>query len=423
MTRRILPIICVLAVGTGVLSCGRRQAPPHSRDDGAVTRAVPAGETGGARPGHPDPGGGPGMGRIGRARAASEGPGLNEDEMKAITFQIERVSYRPVRTSLSATGKIHAHPFRMAIISYPFPARVAQVHVRPGDWVQPGRPLVTLQSEAVGQAKAEYFKALADHELARRNHEREVRLFEGGAGAGKNVQAAEAELKVAEASRNASEKKLHILGFDEERVRAAAASHEINPTITLFSPITGQVTENSVVMGSMVDQSTEILTILDPRRLCVDADIFERDIARVRKGQTVEVSVLSYPGLVFPGTIQYIGDVLKGDTRTLTIRSEVANEDLRLKPGMFASLTIILEEQSRALAVPTAAVLDDGDDQIVFVRKDGRFYPRVIVTGAKVDGYLEVLKGVTEGEEVVTNGCYQLKSRLYEDVLEAAHAH
>lgn len=423
MTRRLLSIIIVLAIGLGTLSCNRRQAPPHSAADNVVTRDTPSEEAGGNRPAHAAPRHGHGAGRKGRAWAPSESLRFSDDELKAIAFRTERVSYQPVRSVLSATGKIHAHPFRMAIVSYPFPARISRVHVSPGDWVKAGQSVVTVQSEAVGQAKAEYFRTLADHELARQRHERELRLFEGGAGPGKNVQAAEAELKVAAANRNAAEKKLHVLGFDEDQVRAAAASHEINPTITLFAPIAGQVIENRIVVGAMVDQSTEILTILDPRRLCVDADIFERDIARVRKGQDVEVTVPAYPGLVFPGVIQYIGDVLKGDTRTLTVRTEVANEDLRLKPGMFASLTVILEEQKRALAVPTQAVLDDGDDRIVFVRRDGGFLPRVVVIGAEVDGHLEVLSGLAEGEEVVTEGNYQLKSKLYQDVLEAAHAH
>jgi len=356
---------------------------------------------------------------VGRFRAAAESLHLTEDEQKAVEIETEPVSYRPMTTGLQATGKIQAHQFRKAIVSYPFPARIAQIHVRPGDWVNPGQPLVTLQSETVGEAKAEYFKTLADYELAKNNHEREKRLFERGAGAGKNVQAAEAELKVAEAAQNAAEKKLHILGFTEEQVRTAGSVHEINPLITLYAPIAGNIVENSAVMGGMVDQTTEILTILDPRLLCVDADIYERDIAKVRLGQRVDVSVPAYPGLVFKGTLKYVGDVLKEDTRTATVRTEVENEGRRLKPGMFATIDIVLEEHSRALVVPAAAVLDDGSDKIVFVRKDGTFYRRIVVTKSRVNGYLEVLSGISEGEDVVTKGNYQLKSKLYDEILKA----
>jgi cobalt-zinc-cadmium efflux system membrane fusion protein len=348
---------------------------------------------------------------------------LSDAEREAVSLQSAPASFRPMSSFLEVTGKIYAHQFRKAIVSYPFPARIAAIHIRPGDWVEPGQPLVTLQSEAVGEAKSEYFKALADHELALRNYEREQRLFDRGAGAGKNVQAASAELKVSEASREAAEKKLHVLGFTEDQVREAATTHEINPVITLFAPIAGKVVDNIAALGVMVDQTSEILTILDPRLLCADADIYERDIPRVRKGQKVDVTVPAFPGDVFHGTIQYVGDVLKEETRTITVRTEVENGKQRLKPGMFASLRIILDEQSRALTVPAEAVLDDGEDQIVFVRIGDGYRPTVIIPGSRVNGFLEVLSGLREGDEVVTVGCYQLKSKLYDEILKASGVH
>jgi len=423
LNKKNLYVVCILAFALGTLSCARRNERAPGKNGPAVTANRSPEETDQEQVDGPGKHHGRGTRGSGRSWAPSTSLRLTEGEQQAVAIESELVSFRPMSSSLQATGKIQAHQLRKAIVSYPFPARIARIHVRPGDWVNPSQPLVTLQSEAVGEAKAGYFKSLADYELARSNQEREKRLFDRGAGAGKNVHVAEAELKVAEASMNAAEKKLHILGFTEEQVRAAAASHEINPLITLFAPIPGTVIENNIVVGGMVDQSTEILTVLDPRFLCVDADIYERDVAKVHKGQRVDISVPAYPGLVFKGTLQYIGDILKEETRTITVRTEVANEGRRLKPGMFASLNIVLEEQVRALTVPASAVLDDGDDKIVFVRKGGEFFPRVVITNARVDGYFEVLNGVTEGEEVVTQGSYQLKSKLYDKILKAAGVH
>jgi len=295
--------------------------------------------------------------------------------------------------------------------------------VRPGDWVKAGQELVTLQSEAVGEAKSEYFKATADFELAKSSYEREKRLFDRGAGAGKNLQAAEAERKVAEATLNAAEKKLHVLGFTEAQVERATETHEINAAITLFAPLSGRIVDNRIALGSMVDQATEILTILDPGVLCVDADIYERDIAAVQKGQEVDVTVPAYPDLVFKGRILYIGDVIKEETRTVTVRTEVGNEGYRLKPGMFASISILLDRQTRALTVPQAAVLDDRDRQIVFVAREGAFVPRVVVTGAKMNGTVEITSGLAAGERVVTKGNFQLKSKLNGQVFQGVHVH
>ena len=406
----VLTTAAIVFVFAG-LACSRRKDARSSDAEPTMSREAPSG-------------GGRGLGRgLGRDWDSTTSLRLTEKEMKAIDLETVAVSYQSMSSFLRAMGKVLASPFRKAIVSYPFPARIARIHVRPGDWVKTGQELVTLQSEAVGEAKSEYFKALADFELAKSSFEREKRLFDRGASAGKNLQAAEAERKVAEASLNAAEKKLHVLGFTEAQVKTTAETHEINATITLFAPLPGKIVDNNISLGAMVDQASEILTVLDPSVLCVDADIYERDIAAVRKGQEVDVTVPAYPDLVFKGKVQYIGDVLREETRTVTVRTEVENREYRLKPGMFASLTILLDRQARALTVPLAAVLDDRDGKIVFVSRDGGFSPRVVAVGPKMDGYIEVLSGLGEGDRVVTKGNYQLKSKLYEEILKGSHVH
>jgi cobalt-zinc-cadmium efflux system membrane fusion protein len=348
---------------------------------------------------------------------------LSKDEQDAIEIQTVQVSYQPLRSELTAMGKVLANQYKKAIVSYPFPARIAQIHVKIGDWVQTGQKLVTLQSEEVGKAKSEYYKTTADYELAEVSLEREKRLFESGVGAKKNYLSAETELKVAEANLNAAEKKLHVLGFTEEEVKVIAETHQINPIITLFSPLSGKVIVNNAVLGAMVDEQTEILIIMDPTFLWIDAEIYEKDIAKIRIGQEVEASVPAYPGQKFRGKISFISDVLNEETRTITVRAEVNNEGYRLKPGMFADIKISLNHQSKALVLPREALLDEKDEKMVFIKKDGKFFPRIVKIGTMQDSSVEILSGVQEGEEVVTTGNFQLKSKLYEDQLKGGHIH
>ncbi len=371
---------------------------------------------------------GQGLGRqvagrgFGRGWANSTVIELSDEEKQTVKIETVAAAYKPIASKLQAMGKVLAHPMRKAIVSYAFPARIARIHVRPGDWVKEGQELVTLQSEEVGEAKSAYYKAIADHELAKQNHEREKRLFDRGVGAQKNVLATEAELKVAEANLDAAEKKLHVLGFTEAQVKAISESHQVNPVITLFSPISGKVVQYNTVLGGMIDQGSEILIIMDPSLLCVDAEIYERDIAKIRNGQTVEVSVPAYPDETFKGKICYIGDVLKEETRTITVRTEVENRGNRLKPGMFANITIFLNHQTRALVLPQQAILDDKDNRIVFVKRGNQFFAVLIETGTKQNGYVEITAGLEEGDEIVTRGNYQLKSKLYDEILKA-HIH
>ena len=348
---------------------------------------------------------------------------LSSEEENAIDIETVEASYKPLRSQLQALGKVFAHPQGKAIVSYAFPARIADIHIKIGDWVKTGQKLVTLQSEEVGSAKSEFYKAQADYELAKVNYERQKRLYDRGVGAQKDSLSCEAGFKVAEANLNATEKKLHVLGFSEEQVKSISETHQINPIISLYAPISGKIIEHNAILGAMVDQETEILTIMDPSVLYIHADIYERDIAKIRIGQEVEVSVPAYPGETFKGKISFIGDVLNEETRTITVRSEVENREYKLKPGMFADINIFLNHQNEALVLPIEAVLDEKDENIVFLKVAGKYIPQIVEIGIRNGDYVEILAGIQEGSEVVTKGNFQLKSKLYDEILKKAGIH
>jgi cobalt-zinc-cadmium efflux system membrane fusion protein len=348
---------------------------------------------------------------------------LTKEEQGAIEIETVKASLQSIKPYQAAMGKVLAHQYRKAIVSYAFPARIAQIHVRIGDWVKAGQKLVTLQSEEVGNAKSEFYKAKADYELAKVNFEREKSLFDRGVGAKKNFITSEAGLKIAEANLDAAEKKLHVLGFTEEQVKIISETHQINPVITLFAPLGGKIVENKAVLGALVDQQTEILTIMDPTLLWIDAEIYEKDIAKIRIGQEVEATVPAHPEETFKGKITYISDVLKEETRTITVRTEIENKGYKLKPGMFADIKIFFNQQSKVLVLPKGAILDDRDEKIVFIKKEGKYTPRVVIIGAREDDLVEITQGIQEGDEIVTKGNYQLKSKLYDEILKKAGVH
>jgi cobalt-zinc-cadmium efflux system membrane fusion protein len=349
---------------------------------------------------------------------------ISEPEGRSLQLETAAVERRALASRLRAMGQVLADPYRRAIVSYPFPARVSRIDARIGEWVDPGQELLVLQSEEVGEATSAFYRARADHALARANFERESQLLENGVGARKNHTLAESELRVAEANLEAAEKKLHVMGFTEEDIRRLGETHQILPTIALHAPIAGKVVTSNAVLGGMIDQGTEILTILDPTRVWVEAAVYEKDIARVKVGQRAQVSVAAYPDEAFQGIIAYVGDLLDPETRTVTARTEVPNPQMKLKPGMFAELTIELAQNGGALAVPDEAVLQDQEWSMVFVWKDSlRFEPRLVVLGTRGGGFVEVARGLQAGERVVTRGNFQLKSKLNEALLHAAHIH
>ncbi len=425
--RYTILLSAALLIASGIC-CGPQESSPRASSaltqDSADRKDTQRPQNRLMRTGEGPRSGGRGLGRTdGMGMRRTDGITLTGQEREAVEIRTTLASLQPLKSELTAMGKVIARQNNKAIVSYAFPARISQIHINIGDWVKKGQRLVTLQSEEVGNAKSDFYKAQADFELAQVSHERQQRLFDRGVGAKKDSLTAEADLKVAQASLEAAEKKLHVLGFSEQEVETISESHQINPIITLYSPISGKIIQNNAVLGGMIDQTTEILVVMDPSVLWIDAEIYEKDIAKVRLGMTVELSVPAYPGETFSGKVTYIGDVLKEDTRTITVRAEVENSDYRLKPGMFASIRIALNHHSRALVVPQESVLEDKGNKIVFLKRGEQFFLQVVHTGARENGYIEILQGLAEGDEVVVTGSYQLKSKLYEEILKAGHIH
>lgn len=348
---------------------------------------------------------------------------LSGPSLELAGVKLAKAETRQAKSVLKAMGKVLAPQPQTAIVSYAYPGRVAEIRVKVGDWVEKGQTLIVLESGAVGEAKAEFFKAVAALELAKLNLDREKRLLDTGIGVKKGLVAAEAEHRMAETNLEAADKSLHLFGFNEQQVEEIRRVHEISPTVTLSAPLAGKVVASKAVLGGIVDQETEILTIIDPRRLWVEAGIYEKDLAKVKIGQKVEIVVPAYPEEIFRGSIAGIGDLVDEETRTIRVRSEVANDDLRLKPGMFADLSILRNGAAPVLVVPSAAVLEEGRRKLVFVRQEDGFAPREVEASVIEGDCVQIVRGLVAGEEIVVQGNHQLKSELQRELLEASHAH
>lgn len=348
---------------------------------------------------------------------------LTQSEREIAGIEVEAVELRESRSLLGTMAKVLAPRPRTAIVSHAFPGRVSEILVCVGDWVEKGQPVLVLESQAVGQARSEFYKAVADLELAEFNAERERRLMEQGIGVNRNVVAAEAALKIAQSTKEACEKSLHVLGFTEQQVEEMAQTHQINPSIQLEAPIAGRVVDIDVVVGTPIDETSEMLTIVDTRLLWIDAEVYEKDIAKIAIGQRTEITVPAFVDQVFRGNVTYIGDRFDDATRTITVRCEVDNADGRLKPGMFAHVDILLNGTTQALTVRKDAILRERDAEIVFVLDGEGYRMRTVHTGPFDGQYVTITQGLSEGERVVVEGNYQLRSLLLHDRLQADHAH
>jgi Cu(I)/Ag(I) efflux system membrane fusion protein len=164
----------------------------------------------------------------------------------------------------------------------------------------------------------------------------------------------------------------------------------------------GVVLEKKAVAGMRFMPGEMLYQIADVSAVWVLADVFERDIAQVKLGQKVRLTINAYPEKSFSGTIAYIYPTLKAETRTVPVRIELGNPGGLLKPAMYASVELAVGARDKVLTVPVSAVIDSGTRQIVLLQKAaGRFEPREVKLGARSDEYVEVREGVAEGDAVV----------------------
>ncbi len=236
---------------------------------------------------------------------------------------------------------------------------------------------------------------------------------------GKNLQSAEHDLEVAKATAEnntastkatltAARRHLLILGLKESAIDALSTKPGLAATFSLNSPIDGIVIERNATIGATVGTDASVFKIIDISRVWVDANVFEKDLPRVRVGQSVKLTVTSFPGSTFSGRVIFINSVVDPETRTVKVRTEVPNPDGRLKPDMFANVEIITDINSTAISIPQAAVLDDGGKSVVFVAEANGYKKRQVQTGIKNGDRVEIVDGLKAGDKVVVKGNYLL---------------
>lgn len=352
---------------------------------------------------------------------------LTPGALETISLKTAAVEIRPIGGGIKTTAVIEPDKTRIAHVSPRIPGRVSSVNAFLGDKVTKGEVLAELDSIELGQAKAEYLKARADLEVARANFKREERLYGRQISSEKEYLDARGEFLRAEAALNASAETLRLLGLSDADLKAVSwTGHRYPPSIfPLTAPFDGTIIEQHTVLGELIAPENNAYTIVDLTQLWIQLDVYEKDLRHVGKGKPVDVAVDAYPDEKFTGEVTYVSDVLDESTRTARARVEIENQDGRLKPGMFASALITIPGGGEdALTVPSSAVQQVRGKPTVFVREgEGVFEAREITAGREAGGYVEVLKGVSPGDEVVTEGGFYLKSLMLRDQTGDGHAH
>src|SRR4051812_13390311 len=334
---------------------------------------------------------------------------------------IQPVIEKGFRAEHVTEGKIAIDEDRSTPVFSPYAGRVTKLLVRPGDTVVKGQPLFVIEAADNVQAQNDFItamtglnKAKSALDLAQLQDKRARDLFEGKAVPLKDYQQSQAtliqaqnDLRSAQTALEAARNKLRILGLTDEAIATFQDKGRINPETTIQSPIAGTVVQRKIGPGQYVNAgaSDPVFVIGDLSTVWLTAFVRETDASNVAVGQEIAFNVLALPGRSLTARINYVAAAIDPATRRLLVRATVDNKDGRLKPEMFANVTIYSASDHPAIAVPKQALIYEGDQVRVWVaREDKSIELRQIKPGLTNGDLVAVEGNLNTGEQIVTKG-------------------
>ena len=340
--------------------------------------------------------------------AAPHQPGILRyaaDAPQLAALKIKAAEELPVPLAEPLNGRITYNENFTARVSSPIAGRIVSIKLQPGDTVKAGDALVALDSPDLAQAVADLHKAEADETRKRLAFERARKLHEGEVLPRKDYESAEADL----AQSHAETQRAYL------RLRNLVPGGGTRENYVLRAPIGGVVSERKANPGMEVrpDLPDPLYVITNPKHLWVMIDLPERNLSKVEPGHPVAVEVDAWPGERFAGTIEKIGETVDPATRRIQVRCSVPNPARKLKPEMYARVTLLADENQRALRVPNGALITEGLYSHVFVEKSrGVFEKRRVTLRLQDRDYSYVASGLSPGERVVAAGALLLNSEF-----------
>jgi len=362
------------------------------------------------------------------APAQENAPKHASNEARLVRFPLDEVTrsgvtVEPVKRTAFLTyrtfpGVVRPNEHALANITTLVRGRVAEVHADLGQMVKANQLLAVLHSSDLGLAQSAYLKAIARRHVAEQAYQRAQFLFQEKVIGKAEEQRREGEMISIRAEAQEAGEGLRLLGMGDKEIRTLEQTQTIRSQVPIVAPFAGRVIARDLTKGEVLETTHKLFAVADLSTVWVVGNVSEKDISYLHRAtivpnQPVEVYVTAYPSEVFQGTISYVGDVLDSATRTMQVRLILANPTGQLKPEMFATIRVSSEPAADVLVVPEAAIQHDRDRSFVFVQQEpGVFEARTVRLGDKNGTFAEVLEGLREGEVVVREGAFTLKSEL-----------
>lgn len=330
---------------------------------------------------------------------------LTQAVVKDAKILVAPVVKEPLQITLVLPGEVVADPDKSARVSSPVPGRLDSVTFQEGSATKKGDLLAMVRVPELGKLRSAHAATTAKAAAARANADRLQALAEKKLAATQEAVSAKAEADALEAEARAVGEQLRAMGTGESGG---------GPQLALRAPVSGVVIARDAVVGQPITAEQTIATIADLSEVWFLARVFEKDLGRVKLGAKTEVALNAYPKERFTGVVEYVAQQIDPVARTLTARVRLVNRENLLRIGLFGSARVATgeaEQRPPQLVVPRTAVVDIAGKPTAFVRQaDDDYELHELVLGESALGKVEVLNGLREGEQVVIQGAFTLKS-------------
>ncbi len=318
------------------------------------------------------------------------------DKQQLIGVKTFTAAVKPLQKVIRTVGRIEYDERKLATANTKIEGWIEKLHVDyTGRYVKQGEPLAEIYSPELVATQKEYLSTLQWISRGKDAKDERVSML---------------LTKDAEAILAAAKERLRLWDISDEQIARIAATGKPVRTLTLYSPVSGYITQKMAIQGMRVMPGEKLFDVVDLSSVWVMADIYEYELPLIKVGQMARIGLSYFQGREVSSRVDYIYPALAGDTRTAKARFIIPNPGGELKPQMFTNVEIKIGLGSK-LVVPTAAGIDTGVRKIVYVDKgEGNFEPREVLTGLQTEDMVEIAGGLRAGEKVAAAANFLIDS-------------
>ncbi len=290
---------------------------------------------------------------------------LTAEQIKSIGIELGTIEQKQLTASLKTNGVLKVPNQNKASVNSVYSGVVKSLRVQPGNTVSKGQTIATIANPEFIRIQDEYLSINSKIVLAEQEYNRQKELNAGNAGALKNLQSAETELRTLRSRNSSLEQQIQLMGINP----ASISNGKLVSVLSIRSPISGVVSNVMVQIGSYVDVSTIVADIVDNSQLHLDLFVYEKDLPKLKNNQLIHFTLTNNPGKEYDAQIYSLGSSFEGESKAVTVHANVQGNKTGLIDGMNVTAIISLEKAT-VTAVPSDAIVNFQGQDYIFIVTD-----------------------------------------------------